>query len=115
MAAPMEGHDAKKLEKKIPKSKRKLKNKGTDRDSNNQESQKKRLKWCNYSVAEFKVEVKDPNLTFQGKHVRNVCDRQLNYNTIPKLVVYQKGDLVKQPMKSRDVLLKNVPGVGWVL
>ena len=21
--------------------------------------------------------------------------------------------MVKQPMKSRDVLLKNVPGVGW--
>ena len=29
------------------------------------------------------------------------------------LFVYQKGDLVKQPMKSRDVLPKNVPGVGW--
>ena len=28
--------------------------------------------------------------------------------------VYQTGDLVKQPMKSRDVLPKNVPGVGWV-
>ena len=27
-------------------------------------------------------------------------------------IVYQKGDLVKQPMKSRDVLPKNVPGVG---
>ena len=27
-------------------------------------------------------------------------------------IVYQKGDLVKQPMKSRDVLPKNVP-VGW--
>ena len=31
------------------------------------------------------------------------------YQTI---FVYQKGDLVKQPMKSRDVLPKNVPGVG---
>ena len=29
------------------------------------------------------------------------------------IIVYQKGDLVKQPMKSRDVLPKNVPGVGW--
>ena len=28
-------------------------------------------------------------------------------------VVYQKGDIVKQPMKSRDVLPKNIPGVGW--
>ena len=28
-------------------------------------------------------------------------------------IVYQKGDLVKQPMKSRGVLPKNVPGVGW--
>ena len=26
---------------------------------------------------------------------------------------YQKGDLVKQPVKSRDVLPKSVPGVGW--
>ena len=26
----------------------------------------------------------------------------------------EKGDIVKQPMKSRDVLPKNVPGVGWV-
>ena len=31
------------------------------------------------------------------------------------LIVYQKEDLVKQPMKSRDVLPKNVPGVGWVI
>ena len=28
-------------------------------------------------------------------------------------IVYRKGDIVKQPMKSRDVLPKNVPGVGW--
>ena len=28
------------------------------------------------------------------------------------ILVYQKGDLVKQPMKSRDVLPKNFPGVG---
>ena len=28
-------------------------------------------------------------------------------------IVYQKGDIVKQLMKSRDVLPKNVPGVGW--
>ena len=30
-----------------------------------------------------------------------------------KIFVYRKGDIVKQPMKSRDVLPKNVPGVGW--
>ena len=29
------------------------------------------------------------------------------------LIVYRKGDIVKQLMKSRDVLPKNVPGVGW--
>ena len=29
------------------------------------------------------------------------------------IIVYQKGDIVKQLMKSRDVLPKNVPGVGW--
>ena len=34
------------------------------------------------------------------------------------MIVYQKGDIVKQLMKSRDVLPKNVPecsrgGVGW--
>ena len=28
-------------------------------------------------------------------------------------IVYQKGDLVKYPIKSRDVLPKNVPGVRW--
>ena len=29
------------------------------------------------------------------------------------LVVYRKGDIVVEPMNSRDVLPKNVPGVGW--
>ena len=28
-------------------------------------------------------------------------------------IVYQKGDIVMDPMNSRDVLPKNVPGVGW--
>ena len=28
-------------------------------------------------------------------------------------IVYKKGDLVKEPMKSRDVFPRNVPGVGW--
>ena len=27
--------------------------------------------------------------------------------------VYRKGDIVMEPMNSRDVLPKNVPGVGW--
>ena len=31
------------------------------------------------------------------------------------LIVYRKGDIVKGPMKSRDVVPKNVPGVGWVM
>ena len=29
------------------------------------------------------------------------------------IIVYQKGDIVMEPMISRDVLPKNVPGVGW--
>ena len=29
------------------------------------------------------------------------------------LIVYRKGDIVMEPMNSRDVLPKNVPGVGW--
>ena len=28
-------------------------------------------------------------------------------------IVYRKGDIVMEPMNSRDVLPKNVPGVGW--
>ena len=28
------------------------------------------------------------------------------------IVVYRKGDIVMEPMNSRDVLPKNVPGVG---
>ena len=39
----------------------------------------------------------------------NVCLAVL----VCSLFVYRKGDIVKQPMKSRDVLPKNVPGVGW--
>ena len=31
----------------------------------------------------------------------------------PCLIVYRKGDIVMEPMNSRDVLPKNVPGVGW--
>ena len=35
-------------------------------------------------------------------------------------IVYRKGDIVREPMISRDVLPKNVPGVGcggvgWVM
>ena len=29
------------------------------------------------------------------------------------LIVYQKGDIVKQPMKKGSFVPKNVPGVGW--
>ena len=28
-------------------------------------------------------------------------------------IVYRKRDIVVEPMNSRDVLPKNVPGVGW--
>ena len=31
----------------------------------------------------------------------------------PYLIVYRKGDIVMDPMNSRDVLPKNVQGVGW--
>ena len=30
-----------------------------------------------------------------------------------KIIVYQKGDIVKDPMKSRGVVPKTVPGVVW--
>ena len=30
-----------------------------------------------------------------------------------RIIVYRKGDIVMEPMNSRDVLPKNVPGVGW--
>ena len=33
--------------------------------------------------------------------------------TITVIIVYRKGDIVMDPMNSRDVLPKNVPGVGW--
>ena len=33
--------------------------------------------------------------------------------TIVSLIVYQKGDIVKDPMKSIPFLPKIVPGVGW--
>ena len=69
MAAPLNKSDGKKSGKDFPRSKRKLKPKSTVSDSDNNENPKKKLKWSNYSVAEFKVEIKDPNLTFQGKHV----------------------------------------------
>ena len=29
------------------------------------------------------------------------------------LIVYRKGDIVKQPMKKGSFVPKNVPGVGW--
>ena len=29
------------------------------------------------------------------------------------IFVYQKGDIVKQPMKKDSFVPKNVPGVGW--
>ena len=30
-----------------------------------------------------------------------------------RLIVYRKGDIVKQPMKKGSFVPKNVPGVGW--
>ena len=36
----------------------------------------------------------------------------LKNNNTP-LVVYRKGDIVKQPMKKDSFVPKNVPGVGW--
>ena len=36
-------------------------------------------------------------------------DRHVTYH----MIVYRKGDIVMEPMNSRDVLPKNVPGVGW--
>ena len=51
---------------KITKSERKLKNKSPGEDVGVQQSPKKKLKRSDYSAIEFKVEIKDSNLTFQG-------------------------------------------------
>ena len=32
---------------------------------------------------------------------------------IVSVIVYRKGDIVKQPMKKDSFVPKNVPGVGW--
>ena len=66
MAAP--GKDVCKTGRrdKITKSKRKLQNKSVKGEADEQESPNKKLKWSDYGVIEFKVEIKDPNLTFQG-------------------------------------------------
>ena len=39
-----------------------------------------------------------------------VCDGNADFRIS---IVYRKGDIVMEPMNSRDVLPKNVPGVGW--
>ena len=36
----------------------------------------------------------------------------ISSNVCNSIFVYQKGDLVKDPMKSRDVVPINVPGMG---
>ena len=66
------------------------------------------------------VPVKPPNAILKVKFSNNVkmCSQFLNKFSIFKfgclyLFVYQKGDLVKQPMKKGSFVPKNVPGVGW--
>ena len=39
-----------------------------------------------------------------------VLFRSQNANQV---IVYRKGDIVKQPMKKGSFVPKNVPGVGW--
>ena len=45
------------------------------------------------------------------------CNRhttcQILSSQFVNFIVYRKGDIVMEPMNSRDVLPKNVPGVGW--
>ena len=56
------------------------------------------------------VDVKFDYPFIPGIAFRAICNQHIACFT---LIVYRKGDIVKQPTKSRDVLPKNVPGVGW--
>ena len=42
--------------------------------------------------------------------LRYIFTTNVHVNT---LIVYRKGDIVKQPMKKGSFVPKNVPGVGW--
>ncbi len=60
---------------------RKRKTSATESKSPKNQHSDKKLKWTDYSVAEFKVEVKDPTTTFQGEcwvyfHYRSLCQVQ---------------------------------------
>ena len=49
----------------------------------------------------------------------NLCTQLLEKNPYDQVLnIYfclPKGDIVKDPMKSRDVIPKNIPGVEWVM
>ena len=66
-------------------------------------------------ISHIKGFFKSRATAFRDEIISNITTHNLfqrNLFISQHLIVYQKGDLVKQPMKSRDVLPKNVPGVG---
>ena len=59
---------------------------------------------------------------FKYNHMPNYLELLREHKLQPQIktwpvffIVYQKGDLVKDPIKSRNVVPKNVPGVGWIM
>ena len=50
----------------------------------------------------------EPNVGYRSRYYRLIYS--LNQ---PIIIVYQKGDIVKQPLKKGSFVPKNVPGVGW--
>ena len=58
-----------KIRKGTAKTKRKIDASGEETNNNEQQPSKKKLKRLGYDVVAFKVEIKDPNTTFEG----NTC------------------------------------------
>ena len=46
-------------------------------------------------------------------HTTTVFEMETTANLNMNLIIYQKGDIVKDPMKSIPFLPKIVPGMGW--
>ncbi len=58
-----------KFRKRTTKTKRKIDSAGEETNLNEEQPSKKKLKRLGYDVITFKVEIKDPNTTFEG----NTC------------------------------------------
>ena len=57
------------------------------------------------------VEAFTENIT--TKSLLDVEGKVRNHLKYFRVIVYRKGDIVMEPLNSRDVLPKNVPEVGW--